>query len=63
MTRGVPRAETGLPDVRPVRYHDGFQAGRFTKFCHRYNWIVRVQDGFEIDRKFSRYHEHGNDAD
>jgi hypothetical protein len=49
-----------------VRYHDGFSAGRTTKFCHRYNWINRGRDSsdkYNLAAKWARYHEHGNDAD
>jgi hypothetical protein len=50
-----------------VYYKDGIRwRRRSTKFCHRYNWIVREKNGaarYEIDKQYARYHEHGNDAD
>jgi hypothetical protein len=47
-----------------VRYDDGFNNMRTTKFCHRYNWIVRGQTSgnYTIDKKHARDHETGNDA-
>jgi hypothetical protein len=48
-----------------VRYDDGFVSGRFTKFCHRYNWINRgreVENEKEIAAKYARDHEVGNEA-
>jgi len=44
-----------------VRYDDGFTKGRETKFCHRYNWKIREDDG-AISERYARYHEYGNDA-
>jgi hypothetical protein len=47
-----------------VRYEDGFRRKRFTKFCHRYNWVMRDKGvTYEISKEFARYHEYGNDAD
>jgi hypothetical protein len=50
-----------------VYYKDGIRwRKRYTKFCHRYNWIVREKGGagkYEIAKQYARYHEHGNDAD
>jgi hypothetical protein len=46
-----------------IRYHDGFRHGRFIKFCHRYNWIMRDQGGYRIDKTHARYHEHSNATD
>jgi hypothetical protein len=50
-----------------VYYKDGIRwRRRFTKFCHRYNWIVREKGGagrYEIAKQYARYHEYGNDAD
>lgn len=51
-----------------VSYDDGFDTNRTTTFCHRYNWINRGRDRpagvgpYEIDAKFARHHEYGNDA-
>jgi len=41
-----------------VQYHDGFVAGRSTKFCHRYNWVNRVQ--YSIQKRYARQHRHDN---
>jgi hypothetical protein len=51
-----------------VYYKDGFRwRKRYTKFCHRYNWAVRVrapaQSDYSIAKEHARYHEDGNDAD
>jgi hypothetical protein len=51
-----------------VKYDDGFEQGRSTEFCHRYNWINRGKNRpqgklYEIDTEFARHHTHGNDAD
>jgi hypothetical protein len=49
-----------------IRYTDGFDEPRFTKFCHRYPCqpFELAPDGSKsIDAKHARYHEHGNDAD
>jgi hypothetical protein len=54
--------------IRGVAYYkDGIRwwRRRFTKFCHRYNWIVREKGGagrYEIAKQYARYHEYGNDA-
>ncbi len=45
-----------------VRYKDGFEKTRFTKFCHRYPINVRTPDG-TIDSDHARYHDYGNEAD
>jgi hypothetical protein len=49
-----------------IYYKDGIRwRRRFTKFCHRYNWIVREKGGagrYEIAKQYARYHEYGNDA-
>jgi len=49
-----------------VHYKDGIRwRKRSTKFCHRYNWIVREKDGagkYEVAKQYARYHERGNDA-
>jgi hypothetical protein len=49
-----------------VLYKDGLGKERWTRFCHRYNWVMRG-DGqigkYDIDSKFARYHEHGNGTD
>jgi len=49
-----------------VLYQDGLGKERCTRFCHRYNWVMRG-DGqigkYDIDSKFARYHEHGNGTD
>jgi hypothetical protein len=44
-----------------IAYDDGFGASRVTKFCHRYNWMMR--DSFKsIDVRHARLHEFGNDS-
>jgi hypothetical protein len=49
-----------------VHYQDGLGTERWTRFCHRYNWVMRG-DGqigkYDIDSKFARYHEYGNGTD
>jgi hypothetical protein len=47
-----------------VHYHDGFQPGRYTDFCHRYNRRRLIwQNGVvKIRRRYGRHHHHGNDA-
>jgi hypothetical protein len=47
-----------------VKYHDGFEDGRFTKFCHRYNLnTMEFNFGdYQIDAKFARQHVFGNEA-
>ena len=49
-----------------VHYQDGLGKERWTRFCHRYNWVMRG-DGqigkYDIDSKFARYHEYGNGTD
>jgi len=49
-----------------VLYQDGLGKERWTRFCHRYNWVMRG-DGqigkYDIDSKFARYHEYGNGTD
>jgi hypothetical protein len=47
-----------------VNYHDGFESGRVTRFCHRYNRAVlrRVNGGYGIPRDFGRVHRYGNDS-
>jgi hypothetical protein len=50
-----------------VRYHDGFVDGRFTRFCHRYNYKVRPQIAgsgqYEMGAGMARQHSHGNESD
>jgi hypothetical protein len=43
-----------------VVYHDGFVPGRETKFCHRYNWIMRQR--YDVDVSHARLHGFGNDS-
>jgi hypothetical protein len=52
-----------------VRYRDGFDSVRYTRFCHRYfcgnrdPTFTNPQDpSFRIAGSDARYHEHGNDA-
>jgi len=45
-----------------VRYKDGFDNWRFTRFCHRYN-CAALDTGYEILSRDARVHEFGNDAD
>jgi hypothetical protein len=44
-----------------VRYEDGFENMRFTRFCHRYN--VAAETDLNIAGIDARHHEYGNDAD
>jgi hypothetical protein len=49
-----------------VRYQDGLGAERWTRFCHRYNWVMRGEGAignYNIDTKYGRYHEYGNGTD
>jgi hypothetical protein len=46
-----------------VQYHDGFVGGRFTKFCHRYNFQGRPQGKYTFRVKQGRYHQCGNEID
>lgn len=49
-----------------VAYQDGLGKDRWTRFCHRYNWVMRG-DGeigkYDVERKYARYHEYGNATD
>jgi hypothetical protein len=49
-----------------VHYQDGLGKDRWTRFCHRYNWVMRG-DGeigkYDIDSKYARYHDYGNGTD
>ena len=47
-----------------IQYDDGFKRRRTTRFCHRYNWMSRRQEGnrYVIDAADARYHEFGNAA-
>lgn len=46
-----------------VYYNDGFEDGRFTKFCHRYNWKTRHAPlSTIVSAEHARHHEWGNDA-
>jgi uncharacterized membrane protein len=46
-----------------VQYSDGFVAGRYTKFCHRYNFSSAPADVYTILRENYRYHHRGNKID
>jgi hypothetical protein len=48
-----------------VRYDDGFDKDRFTKFCFRYNMAGASPDVANegIPKENARYHAYGNDAD
>ena len=48
-----------------VRYNDGFDNDRFTKFCFRYNMAGASPDPAKegISKENARYHAYGNDAD
>lgn len=53
-----------------IRYSDGFENQRFTRFCHRYdNFGVRIisegkfRDKNEIPAGYMRLHQFGNEAD
>jgi hypothetical protein len=43
-----------------IDYNDGFSGGRVTKFCHRYNWMMRGK--YDVDVRYARLHEFGNDS-
>jgi hypothetical protein len=47
-----------------VRYHDGFDGGRWVKFCHRYSWHSFGDVGGKLNApaEDARYHEFGNNA-
>jgi hypothetical protein len=46
-----------------VEYSDGFDKPRHTRFCHRYPCRMHDPNGFpRIEKKYARYHQHGNDA-
>jgi hypothetical protein len=47
-----------------VSYLDGFDEGRFTNFCHRYNTAMKDTPpggGYRIKRKHARQHDNGNE--
>jgi hypothetical protein len=47
-----------------VSYLDGFDEGRFTNFCHRYNTDMKdipPGGGYRIKRTFARQHDNGNE--
>lgn len=46
-----------------VRYHDGFTDGRWTKFCHRYNYKGIASGKYIIPAENYRYHQAGNEID
>jgi len=46
-----------------VRYHDGFTAGRFTRYCHRYNFSGLPKGTYSFTPERYRYHHHGNEVD
>jgi hypothetical protein len=46
-----------------VRYHDGFTAGRFTRYCHRYNFSGLDKGTYSFTPERYRYHHHGNEID
>jgi len=46
-----------------VRYHDGFTAGRFTRYCHRYNFTGLTEGTYSFTPERYRYHHHGNEVD
>jgi len=48
-----------------VRYNDGFDKPRFTRFCHRYDKHNSTSKGERIiiPATNMRYHQNGNDAD
>jgi len=76
---GTPMTQGSEPFERPnsdagfiyvwgeIRYRDGFNANRFTRFCHRYNCKTfqllpeRTRRG--ILAEYGRYHEYGNSTD
>ena len=46
-----------------VRYHDGFSAWRFTRYCHRYNFSGLDNGTYSFTPERYRYHHHGNEID
>jgi hypothetical protein len=46
-----------------LKYHDGFISGRYTKFCHRYNFSGIPEGEYKIPEENYRYHHHGNKID
>jgi hypothetical protein len=49
-----------------VRYFDGFQPRRETRFCHRYDFRQTRDLGvgvYELPKRKGRYHQYGNKAD
>ena len=46
-----------------VWYHDGITGGRYTKFCHRYNFSGVPEGEYTVRPKNYRYHHHGNKID
>jgi hypothetical protein len=46
-----------------VQYHDGFTSGRWTRYCHRYNFSALDQGKYSIPRQNYRYHHKGNQTD
>jgi hypothetical protein len=68
-------ADSGLPRGKQtevfiyvwgiVHYQDGLGNPRWTRFCHRYNWIMRsdVSGEYNVDKKYARFHEYGNGTD
>jgi hypothetical protein len=46
-----------------VRYDDGFTKGRFTRYCHRYNFSGLTKGTYSFSPERYRYHHHGNEID
>jgi hypothetical protein len=46
-----------------VQYHDGFTGGRWTRYCHRYNFSALDEGEYDIPQKNYRYHHKGNQID
>jgi len=44
-----------------ARYHDGFEGGRWTRYCHRYN--LSAVPEYTIPVENFRYHHRGNQID
>jgi hypothetical protein len=59
--KDAPRDRAWLYVWGRVAYHDGFRAGRYIDFCHRYS--LRGADGYKILEENGRYHEYGNQTD
>lgn len=63
-----PRVDAGFIYIwGEIRYPDGFNTNRFTRFCHRYNCRtfqkLPERERYGILAGYGRYHEYGNSTD